>query len=371
LVVIPACFNPTYDHPTCGPNGACPSGLTCNAQQICERASLNDPNVDAQTCVGTGLVRICLQTPPTAPLTISTSTIIDTDSSSMCAPIASGGNYCVLAATTISVEALLRATGSRPLVLVARDSIAVSNTIDVGSHRGVTPETGAGADPATCAAGTSPGTSGGGAGGTFAGTGGTGGNSDSNAGGTPALVTALTELQGGCAGQDGQGAAKGVKGHGGGAVFLLAGNTIDVGGGINAAGEGGSGGANTDSGGGGGGAGGMIGFDAPMITGRGLILANGGGGGGGSGGANPGGAGSDPSSITAAPGGNGAVAGGGPVGGDGGAGSAGLPAGPGVNGANDPTNETGGAGGGGGGAGLVKAPATANLGTQVSPPASP
>jgi hypothetical protein len=332
---------------------------------------VNDPNVDAQTCFGTGLVGTCLQTAPTAPLTISISTMINTDSSSMCAPIVSGGNYCVLAATTISVEAPLRATGSRPLVLVASDSIAVSNTIDVGSHRGVTSETGAGADPATCAAGTLPGKGGGGAGGTFAGTGGTGGNAGANAGGTPALVTAVTELQGGCAGQDGQGAAAGVKGHGGGAVFLIAGNTIDVRGGINAAGEGGSGGANTDSGGGGGGAGGMIGLDAPMITGSGLILANGGGGGGGSSSNNPGGAGSDPSSISAAPGGNGAVANGTPFGGDGGDGSAGLLAGPGVNGANDAIDTTGGGGGGGGGAGLVKAPATANLGTQVSPPASP
>jgi hypothetical protein len=329
-----------------------------------------DAPPDAQLCFGTGLVRICLQTPPTAPLTISTSTMIDTDSSSMCAPIASGGNYCVLAATTISVEALLRATGSRPLVLVASDSIAVSNTIDVGSHRGASPETGAGADPATCAAGTSPGTSGGGAGGTFAGIGGTGGSATTGTGGTPALAPALTELQGGCAGQDGQDdqdAAKGVRGHGGGAVFLIAGNTIDVGGGINAAGEGGSGGARNDSGGGGGGSGGMIGFDAPTIRGSGLILANGGGGGGGSNSNNSGGAGSDPSGITAAPGGKGVVN----IGGDGGAGSAGLPAGPGVNGANDAINDTGGGGGGGGGAGLVKAPATANLGTQVSPPPTP
>ena len=50
----------------------------------------------------------------------------------------SGRNYCVIAATTISVEATLRAIDSRPLVLIATDAIVVmsspSGLIDVGSH---------------------------------------------------------------------------------------------------------------------------------------------------------------------------------------------------------------------------------------------
>jgi hypothetical protein len=57
-------------------------------------------------------------------------------------------------------------------------------------------------------------------------------------------------------------------------VFLIAGNQIQVSGGINAAGEGGDGAtynASFEGGGGaGGGAGGMIGLDAPTIVGSGL-----------------------------------------------------------------------------------------------------
>jgi hypothetical protein len=42
-----------------------------------------------------------------------------------------------------------------------------------------------------------------------------------------------------------------------------------------------------------------------------------------------------------------------------------------LNGAGGNNLAGGGGGGGGGGAGLIKAPATANLGTQVSPLATP
>ena len=38
VLLGPACFHPSYDHPTCGPAGECPDGLTCNAQRICEGA---------------------------------------------------------------------------------------------------------------------------------------------------------------------------------------------------------------------------------------------------------------------------------------------------------------------------------------------
>lgn len=36
LLFAPACFHPNYDHPTCGPNGECPSGLGCSPQRVCE-----------------------------------------------------------------------------------------------------------------------------------------------------------------------------------------------------------------------------------------------------------------------------------------------------------------------------------------------
>ena len=103
-------------------------------------ASVDAPDastVDAQTCFGTGLVKICLAAAPTQPLVISNLTTIDTTTSPMCVATVSGGaNYCVLAGTTITIDAKLRATGSRPLVLIASDSITTGAVIDVGSHRG-------------------------------------------------------------------------------------------------------------------------------------------------------------------------------------------------------------------------------------------
>jgi hypothetical protein len=345
-------------------------------------AAIDTQEIDApRTCFGGSFLTICLQSAPMTPLTISAVTSIDTENPQMCAQVTSGGNgLCVIAATTISVEATLRATGTKPLVLIARDSITIAATglIDVASRRGVTPEIGAGGDPPTCDAGTGPksagGTNGGGAGGSFTGLGGKGGKGGGAGGGDGGLpgtaVTTITELRGGCAGQIGQGAgaAKGAAGHGGGAVYLIAGGTINVIGAIAASGEGGGHGVSGEAGGGGGGAGGMIGFDAQTITGIGLILANGGGGGEASGTNAPGGMdGKDPTLIAAALGGTGGSL----SGGDGGNGAAGVAAGPGADGANGAAAQSGGGGGGGGGAGLIKAPATATLGAMVSPLATP
>lgn len=149
-------------------------------------------------------------------------------------------------------------------------------------------------------------------------------------------------------------------------MFLIAGESIDVRGEINAAGEGGEGSDEGSFGGSGGGAGGMIGFDAPTITCNNLLLANGGGGGGGSEGLDSGSPGDDSDAITAAHGGRGFGMG------NGGDGSPAALAGPGVTGSQGSTFNLAGGGGGGGGAGLIKAPATANLGTLLlSPPATP
>lgn len=336
------------------------------------------PAGDASLCFGT-FSRLCLQALPTQALMISQATAIDTSSSSMCVATTSGGDYCVIAATDITIAMPLRATGSRPLVLLATGGITTGAVIDVGSHRGATPELGAGADPAGCPAGTPPDASiGGGAGGSFAGQGGFGGTGVHDGGAPGAKTTSITSLRGGCPGQtglDSQGAmslAGGTKGHGGGAVYLIAGTQIQVLGGISAGGEGGVGGARSTGpggGGGGGGSGGMIVLEAPAITGGSSISANGAGGGQG---ANPGssaavpGNGQDASTFAAAAGGTG---GGGP---QGGAGASGVVAGPGTGGGNgdqiDSDDAGIGGGGGGGGAGLVLAPATANLGTSVSPP---
>jgi len=368
----------------CGADGRSYGDLSGNKAGQCvgDQVDGGGGGIDASTapvCFGTGLLRICLPATPTDALTIPVLTVIDTDTSSMCARVTSGGNYCVLAGTSITISAKLRAGGARPLVLLATGAITstTNGVIDVGSHNGASPETGAGADPAACVAGVAGGTSAGGAGGSFLGKGGDGGRGGGMNGGggggaaAAVTVTSVTELRGGCAGQDGDGngvaTAKGLQGHGGGAVFLIAGTKIDLQGGVNATGEGGGPGVTGSAGGGGGGAGGMIGLDAPMITSSGSILASGGGGGEGSGLTSLGDGGSDPTTTMPARGGKGSST----IGGDGGDGSANTVAATGASGNPGSMAMGGGGGGGGGGAGLIKAPATATLGTQLSPPATP
>jgi hypothetical protein len=336
------------------------------------------PPIDARLCFGNAPYTICLAAAPTAPLMLSTATPLNTDTSNQCVETTSGGTgYCVLAGTTISFtgEGSWRATGTKPLVLIASDSITVSAVIDVSSHHtanpATTPEAGAGADPTCAAAATAPSNGGGGAGGSFTGGGGPGAASarGGSAGGTAAPAATVMGLRGGCPGQDGEGPGtdEGTGGHGGGAVLLLAANTINVTGGINAGGQGGRPGTQNTSGGGGGGAGGMIVLDAQTVMSSGLLAANGGAGGEGSGENTGGTAGSDSSGIGAATGGTSGAA----LlnGGDGGNGSAGAAAGAGAPGSVGTTvnNLRGGGGGGGGGAGLIKAPVGALLGTQISP----
>jgi hypothetical protein len=398
-----ACFHPVYDRPTCGPGDACPSGLICShPQEICvadpgaldagdaassppDGSKLPDGSPpDARTfCYGAAPFSICFASAPTGAIDINAATVFDTVTGTAsgitltCVPTLSGATgYCVLAANTISISANLRATGAKPLVLLAVDSITTTaaGTIDVSSHRGPPESLGAGGDPAVgCNAGTPPGTavgtSGGGAGGSFLGTGASGGigGGGGGAGGTHGIAVAtVTVVRGGCPGQDGAGGGKGAHGHGGGAVFLIAGTSITVGGTINAGGEGGAGGTQMDSGGGGGGAGGMIGFDAASIMVTGTLIANGGGGAEGSGSSSDGNPGGDSVTVAAAPGGRNGTT----NGGDGGNGSAGAAAGPGATGSDGNPAGGGGGGGGGGGAGLIKGP-PASLGSNVSPAATP
>lgn len=340
-----------------------------------------DTDVPSLPCFGS-FQRICLANAPTAPWANETSTALDTTNSTLCAQTISGADkYCVIAATTITFDVALRATGTRPLVLLASDSIIVSRVVvDVGSHRGARFETGAGADPQECVSGLPPGTGGGtgagGAGGSFVSLGGMGGRGGSaGTSGLPgAMISTVANLRGGCPGQEGQGNSESVSGHGGGAVLLIAGNKIQVvQGAINAAGEGGRGGDGSGAGGGGGGSGGMIVLDAPTIELDGKFLATGGGGGEGGGplvGAS-GGDGLDPVTTDAAAGGSRNTQ----EGGDGGNGAAtpDIPAGSGLFGLAVTSSPGGGGGGGGGGVGLIKIPATATAGVniQIAPPATP
>lgn len=366
-------------------SSACPSGRAFGELGGAEAGQCVVGSQSGPTCYGPSFLTVCFNGPPASSLQIpstgSTASAITLDTVSgmssdpalKCVTPASGGsNYCVVIATDITITAKLRATGTRPLVLIASDAIKISGTgasIDVASHRGENPEAGAGADAASCNAGTPPASGGGttsdggGAGGSFAGSGGRGG-SGSTTGGKAGATISSTALRGGCPGQTGQGDGAGDGGHGGGAVFLIA-HSIQIDGFIDASGEGGGGGQ-TAAGGGGGGAGGMIGFDTMTLsaTATSLILANGGGGGGG------GGlvsnqkcvSGNDPTTIMAAAGGTGGCSGGS----SGGDGAAGAAAGSGMDGGSGSAG-----GGGGGGAGLITANTTANLGTPMSPTLTP
>lgn len=369
LFASAACYAP---HPQPGASCAsapCPSGLECApATQTCELpggggGDAAGPPVDASPCFGTGLVRLCLATPPTQPVTFGSSTTLDTDTSPACAPY-DGTGLCVVAGTGVVIGAPLRATGSRPLVIASAGSIIVGGDLDVASRRvgsTMSPGAGAMAPGALCVAGDPPAQKGGGPGGSFGGRGGDGGIGATTSAAAAPAVTAVTALRGGCAGRAGHGTNPGAGGAGGGAVYLIARGGIVIGASINASGAGG-GGALADGGGGGGGSGGMIGLDAPTISVAAPVFANGGGGGEGGGmlagnnGGTPGGA------TQPAPGGNGGA----PNGGDGGAGSAGANKAGGRGGDN---TATAGGGGGGGGAGIILVfPGPLSGGTNVSPP---
>lgn len=380
LALVSACYATPRNAPCGGLNKECPAGQYCSADSICmvDDGTPHDVAVDAEIdspeprrCFGSGLVMVCLQDPPRGEIT--TPAALNTDDAAMCAPVMTGSEYCVVAAEKITVSTKLRAYGKKPLVLIASDTIQTVSLIDVGSHRalGAQLEIGAGANSSMCLPGTPPGAggSGGGAGGSFLGRGGAGGDVDASGGGnSPGAVSAatITALRGGCPGHDGAGMTKGVKGNGGGAVFLIAGNSIEVRGGINATGEGGRGAlAGSVSGGGGGGSGGMIGFEAPTITIASLLLASGGGGGEGSDNATGGISGSDPTTVNPATGG-----GGNSEGGNGGNGSASTSViAPGVAGGGVAGPTIGGGGGGGGGTGQIRLPVHATTtGALFSPP---
>jgi hypothetical protein len=200
---------------------------------------------------------------------------------------------CVIAANSIRVQGAPSLHGKRPVVLIARHALIVDpgTVIDVATHKAG--KSGAGAPGATCTAvnggSNAPAGGGGGAGGAFQGPSARGGNAAGNGGAAPGAI-ALGGVRAGCpGGRGGNGTSSGgLGGTGGGALYLIAGERIEVAGVINASGEGGGGGNKPTSlgaggGGGGGGSGGLIGLDAPLVTiGLGAVLvANGGGGGGG------------------------------------------------------------------------------------------
>ena len=301
------------------------------------------------------------------PIEVETATLIT----------AAGEIKAILAARVeLTTDTKLRAEGSRGFAILASESIQLFNgaVIDVAVN-------GAGArtacpEPSTVGTDRDGGAGGGGGGG-LGGAGGTGGAGDQDSttpapGGSGGFAPALPDgIVGGCPGSDGGNDNNDPGGRGGvagGAVFLAAGQRIEVaaGAGIDAAGEGGIGGSqhgvfNGDAGGGGGGSGGMIVLEAPMVVSVGTFAANGGGGGEGSGNTNGGRDGArGPFGITRANGGSGGSS----TGSNGGTGGAK----PDRAGASVTTPLAGGGGGGGGGAGVIRILAPAGgVNASISP----
>jgi hypothetical protein len=369
FALIAGCYKPAHEH-ACAITCPCPAGLTCSAG-VC---------VDSTGSCGGGVADARpIDAPPDAPLPdahagcfyarqggffdsiefcvdglggTSFGGMISTDlTSSSCAfdSWGLGNNFCVIIGSTVGVSGAVTVTGARPLLIVAK-SITLAGSLDATTYGNG--GQGPGADAASCAV-PSNGTDGmeggtGGAGGSFGGVGGAGGGCNTLVGpsGVPA-ASRPTNLRGGCPGSDG-GNQSGVtnRGHGGGAVYMLAETSIDLGSGAIFAGGEGGGTSTSGGGGGGGGSGGLLVFDAPSVaTGTATVLANGGGGGGGSSSSVSGGAGGEQLSASA-PG----VAGIGDV--SGGSGSMGGDGAPGRIG-NGGSLGTGGGGGGGGGAGYI------------------
>ena len=333
-------------------------------------------SADAVPCFGT-LAQYCLTTVPDATVTISTD--IDTDTSSLCSALSTAECAVPGIAITVTIGSDVHVTGSKPLVLVAEQELTISGTLDASSTR-VPAQIGAAADFATCPAASAAATGngqigashtagGGGAGGSFGDNGGDGGKGAGNrAGGTHGAKPTTNALHGGCAGEDGGPSPTnnaGIGGHSGGAIYLVAGGEIlvDNTGIVFADGEGGGAGQATGGGGGGGGSGGLIALEAPQISVLGFVVANGGGGGG-AGGTASGGPGIDAVFTTydqqagGGPGADSSTGDGGP-GGDQGTtkGTKGVDSGGG-----------GGGGGGGGAVGVIWVKGTLDSDAHVSPP---
>ncbi len=321
--------------------------------------------MDGTYCYGTGLAMPCFTAVPSTTITISTP--INTDTSTMCQTVLGNPPWCVIAGSEVTIPDAITVTGSKPLVLVAVDKIDVTGTLSAASTRTGGEVIGASADYSACDKGTAPtaASAAGGAGGSFGSNGGDGGDGIANNGhGTHGASQTASALRGGCLGQAGAavtGGTGGVAGHGGGVLALVANGSITVEGAINASGESGGGGVHPSAGGGGGGAGGLIVLDAPTVSATGSIFTNGGGGGEASGvTGNDGVNGNDPSVTGAGP------TAGAASGGQGGAGGVGTTA------AQSGGSVAGHAGGGGGGSvGVIKLyRATTISGGTVTPPPS-
>ncbi|HLL21752.1 MAG TPA: hypothetical protein VK427_06460, partial [Kofleriaceae bacterium] len=225
-------------------------------------AATKDGN--GEFCAGPDGWKVCLPAAPTetyslsSALNLGTGDIDGTNANGRCLKTiptswAAGGQgpACIIVASEIVIKADIVVSGQRPLVLVAAKSITIEGLLDVGSRgtsaRGAASPSSACKNPSSPASNSANG-AGGGAGGSFLSQGGNGGRGSANlAGGMAAAATVKpTMLRAGCngeAGGKGSTTTPGPGGLGGGAVYLVAGDSINLAmGGITANGAGGQGG---------------------------------------------------------------------------------------------------------------------------------
>jgi hypothetical protein len=338
LALLAGCYKPAGEQ-ACAIRCPCPDGLTCD-NGVCVDSSggcgsaMGDAAAPDAPVLPDGQ-QICVQGQPGSYFrdvcldnvqTLALSGVLDTSGACMPTTDSRLSTFCVEYGSIVSLTGVV-ATGMKPLVVIATDTIVIHGKLDVSSdHLG---QIGAGAGTGICTAENGASETlggGGGAGGSFGGKGGNGGDVNTAGGAVAGSVATAPPptLMAGClggAGADYSGAGISGGGFSGGAVYLMAQNQIQLenGSSVLAVGAAGQGGNASGGGAGGGGSGGMIVFDTMQIVGCPpgpsgclaipIVVAHGGGGGGGASSV-PGQPGKETTSISGASGGTGASMGG-------------------------------------------------------------
>ncbi|MBA3397876.1 MAG: hypothetical protein H0T89_34955, partial [Deltaproteobacteria bacterium] len=225
------------------------------------------PDAPDPNCFGSGAFYVCVQAVPSASVRLMGAYSTTTCAAPGAPAMIGNTPVCAIVGGVLELQAgdVFGIGGDKPLVLIAVDDILINGTFDVSSGVG---DTGPGANATECNSTGIAGVGnvnggGGGAGGSFGSRGGNGGSGAGGSGGlaTAAVMAPVTILRGGCPGGAG-GAGTIVTpasvGPGGGAVYLVARDKIEVRGIINASGAGGSATVQGKNGGYGAGSGGMI-----------------------------------------------------------------------------------------------------------------
>lgn len=171
--------------------------LGCSDPKMTSDATLGGEGSGGGLCYGsTAATRVCLATAPTSERIFGGVTL-DTDSTA-CETVASGPPGCVMAYTKITATGLDRATGSKPLILVATETFSLVPTAVLSAASRAGNDPGAGADPNDCASPAAATGKAGGAGGSFGGAGGQGGSDGAGTtGATPAASATPAAIRGG------------------------------------------------------------------------------------------------------------------------------------------------------------------------------